>query len=983
MTTVVAGAGFGKSTSLAQAVRHNAVAPLGVDVWVTCGPGHENADELAAAILTELDGGPTLPGRATEMVLGALVASSPLDVCLIVDDCHLLTEGSSGERLLAELVRRLPANGHLVLAGRRLPDVPLARMQAAGSCVPVSAEELTFSEAEIAAVAELVDGDARRAAHTGGWPALVRLALVARPGVDHQFLREELLADLAPAVVRTLAALVVLGPSTDAEVRAVVDDPICLAELAERLPMIGSTGDEVWSAHQLWEHAALDAVPSAELDDVRRRAHGVLLARGHLNRAAELSIGERDWNGLGAVAVELLARSMVGLPADTVRHWLDAAPRDNPVAGLRLLAALARFMGDPRDPTAAGVADDVAAAARATGDVRLESVAIAVAALIAHGSADFCRLLPLARRAAELAAEVNDPILELLSCSLPAITADLAGDPDGVLVAFAPVPWGRLPAEVLTIAGHLRLQALWMAGRAAESVALADALHARTTDAHLRGVPWIARWFAGDPSGADEWRDVHEGRTVSARNVFVSSCLLSVVHACRGDTEAIDRLWSRMPVGSANDDARDSAHLTYARAAADICRHDETAAVEHYRRHLERFPVDVALGERHLRRWPALGYVLAPELRDHWDGVPLGPAHAVARRCAQALLGARDGRGPDGEPPTPAQLHTQLPLAWSAELAARWHALGRREGLQLATYLFDTVGPALRRELQCAAGDGATLMRLLPTRPTEPLEIRVLGSLQVLRGGVVVRDAALRRQRVRQLLTVLVVERTVRRERLLDVLWPDLGRDAASANLRVTLSHLRRILEPDREPGEPGSHLRSDAVTVELHESAFLTVDLWRSEEARHPRRAGGNGGAARAGARRGDRAVARRPARRSPRPRTLAGLRRARSAAVCRRSAEARRTARRRRGGGERPRLRRAGAGGRSLSRAGAPAVHRRTSPTRRPLRRDRGIRPARPRAGRARCRGRTRHGDPPPTGDPSLRPARHRLIVRPRATG
>ena len=36
ITTVVAGAGSGKSIAVAQAVRHNALAPRGLDAWASC-----------------------------------------------------------------------------------------------------------------------------------------------------------------------------------------------------------------------------------------------------------------------------------------------------------------------------------------------------------------------------------------------------------------------------------------------------------------------------------------------------------------------------------------------------------------------------------------------------------------------------------------------------------------------------------------------------------------------------------------------------------------------------------------------------------------------------------------------------------------------------------------------------------------------------------------------------------------------------------
>src|SRR3954451_9418096 len=133
VTTVVAGAGFGKSTALGQAARHNLVAPLGIDAWVTCTADHESADALAGSLLGLLDGAPRHRAPLDALV-SAIVALSPLDVCLIVDDCQFLPAGSAGEHLLARLVRNLPSNGHVLLAGRRLPDVPLARLKAAGAC---------------------------------------------------------------------------------------------------------------------------------------------------------------------------------------------------------------------------------------------------------------------------------------------------------------------------------------------------------------------------------------------------------------------------------------------------------------------------------------------------------------------------------------------------------------------------------------------------------------------------------------------------------------------------------------------------------------------------------------------------------------------------------------------------------------------------------------------------------------------------------
>jgi len=54
ITVMTAGAGFGKTTTLAQAVRANAASPRGVDAWIACEPGDEDATRLSAAMLAAL-----------------------------------------------------------------------------------------------------------------------------------------------------------------------------------------------------------------------------------------------------------------------------------------------------------------------------------------------------------------------------------------------------------------------------------------------------------------------------------------------------------------------------------------------------------------------------------------------------------------------------------------------------------------------------------------------------------------------------------------------------------------------------------------------------------------------------------------------------------------------------------------------------------------------------------------------------------------
>ena len=121
VTLLVAGAGFGKTTVLAQAVRAHQVAPRGFDVWVSCEAAYEDPACFARALLGAICAGavsagavspgavsagrgPRGPGRRTAPgardVIDALIRRAPLEVCLLLDDVHEIPPGSPGADLL-------------------------------------------------------------------------------------------------------------------------------------------------------------------------------------------------------------------------------------------------------------------------------------------------------------------------------------------------------------------------------------------------------------------------------------------------------------------------------------------------------------------------------------------------------------------------------------------------------------------------------------------------------------------------------------------------------------------------------------------------------------------------------------------------------------------------------------------------------------------------------------------------------------------
>jgi DNA-binding SARP family transcriptional activator len=842
VVSVVAGAGFGKSTAMAQAVRHNHVRPAGVDVWVSCRPGLEDAEQLGQAILHQLQPlraprPPVTPPGLTAVaatVERAIADSSPLDLCIVLDDVHHLPHGSSAEKLLVELLRRLPDNGHLALLSRTPTGLPLSRLRAAGQLIELDESDLVFTAAEVQALAAVSGRPADSVAALGGWPALVRLGLVAPAGADRAFLVEEVLASLDDRRRQALLALALVGPADDASVARVAGFPLVVTELLQGVPLVTRTSDGGHVAHQLWDAALRASFPPDTLRELQLRAIDVLLELDDPPRAAPIALALGDPEALDRIALAMTRRHLNHIPVDTIRPWLAQVPAPGPA--MRTLEALVLYTLDTKDHRVEALLDAVLVETAAGEQVEIEAAALGAAAVLTHARQDLGRLFALAMRAAEL--PVRDPLLDVLRAGITAVGCDLNGDPDGVIEALRPIAWHRVPVGAAMLTGRLYLQALWMAGRAAESIPFADTWF-RGTDSYLAGLPALSRWFAGEPLEAfTDGIGVVRDDSTNDRDQFVGSCFGTMIAAARGRRDIVDGAWADGSLASlAFPNARDSAHLTYATAARYVLWGDDEAAADAYRRHLAEYPVEVALGERHLRRFPAPGYVLSPELRAYWDQAELGPDHARAISSARALLAVRDGLRPDELPPAP-QIITHLPLPWTIELVARLAELDEERAVALWNDVFAVVGGTALSELARRAATGpahlagaARVLGSLPAVPSSTTELLVLGPMAIRRGGEMVDAPELHRARVRQLLQVLVLERVVTRDRAQFLLWPDLAPEASAKNLRVTLTHLRKALEPDRAAGTAGFHLRVDQRAIALHESQHLRVDAWEADE--------------------------------------------------------------------------------------------------------------------------------------------------------
>jgi LuxR family transcriptional regulator, maltose regulon positive regulatory protein len=128
----------------------------------------------------------------------------------------------------------------------------------------------------------------------------------------------------------------------------------------------------------------------------------------------------------------------------------------------------------------------------------------------------------------------------------------------------------------------------------------------------------------------------------------------------------------------------------------------------------------------------------------------------------------------------------------------------------------------LRRPHRAAGASGATMRGT----PGYRLRVCLLGPLELDRDDRLVTHQDLRRERVRQMLSYLAIHPRTTRQRVAAELWPDFDDEAAGRNLRVTLTYLQRVLEPERRGSDPPYFLRADGPALELSVGHWLSVDV-------------------------------------------------------------------------------------------------------------------------------------------------------------
>lgn len=371
LTTVVAPAGWGKTTLLAGwAADPRPGRPVG---WLSIDEVDDEPVRFWTYAISALD---AVAPHLTRDALAALGAPGldPLDVAisallnaltgttdryvLVLDDYHLLSHPAIHESV-EFLLAYLPPALHLVIAARADPPLPLARMRARGTLTEIRVEDLRCTPAEGAGLVAAVtgaridtDGLVER---TEGWPAGLQLAALAvRSAVDPVAAAATIRGD-ERHILDYFSAEVLVGLDADQRnllVRGSVlerlSGPLCDALLGsdnssavlvglDRADLfVTPIGDQWYRCHQLFRDVLrreLDATSPGIAESMLARAADWFLAQGRIEEAIAHRISAGDTSG----AVELIR--------DHGRWFLDHGAM---AALLQMAQQLASTVSDPR-----------------------------------------------------------------------------------------------------------------------------------------------------------------------------------------------------------------------------------------------------------------------------------------------------------------------------------------------------------------------------------------------------------------------------------------------------------------------------------------------------------------------------------------------------------------------------------------------------------------------------------------------------------
>jgi LuxR family maltose regulon positive regulatory protein len=370
--SVVAPAGYGKTTLLAQWAEHNGQA----FAWVSVDEKDNDPRVLLTYVAEALDRIEPVSGRVFEALaspgssvpgsvvprLGHAFASMTSPVTLVLDDVHLLHDPEC-RAALSVLADHVPDGSRLVLSGREQPPLRVARLRAEGRITEIGSDDLLLTSEEASSLlraAEVALGEdevAELHRRTEGWPVgLYLAALYLREGgslvgaaasfggddrLVSEYVESELLARISEQQRTFLTRTAVLERMTGPLCDAVLEQPgsgAILAHLAgSNLLLVPLDRRGEWYRyHHLFRDmllAELRRVEPGLVPVLRRRAAAWCLRNGQAEEALEYSIAAGDVDMVAGLFEELGEVTWFQGRARTVERWMRWLEDQNAIQG--------------------------------------------------------------------------------------------------------------------------------------------------------------------------------------------------------------------------------------------------------------------------------------------------------------------------------------------------------------------------------------------------------------------------------------------------------------------------------------------------------------------------------------------------------------------------------------------------------------------------------------------------------------------------
>jgi LuxR family transcriptional regulator, maltose regulon positive regulatory protein len=390
------------------------------------------------------------------------LASASAPFLLVLDDLHVLhSEGVL--KMLLYLIEHKPPQMHLVILTRTDPPLPLARLRVRGQLLDIRADQLRFTEPEIAAFLNetmglgLSVGDlSALEKRTEGWIASLQLAALSIQGShdahsfvsaftgSHHYVMDYLVEEVLKVQPKNVGDFLLQtsilgrlsGPLCEAVVEPDLHDPINGQAMLESLEgmnlfTIPLDDDRQWYRyHHLFEdvlrkrleHQSADLLP-----ELHRRASAWYENNGFLSESIQQAIAADDQDRAAKLIEDNGCMLLISGEVATLLNWtraIDFQAENRPWLAIQKAWALA-ITGDLAqiEPTLQGT-EKLLAPLEPTVEVRtLQGTIAAARAHCANSQGDTQTAAKFARQALDLLPDCSS-----ISQSIRSVTTSILGD---------------------------------------------------------------------------------------------------------------------------------------------------------------------------------------------------------------------------------------------------------------------------------------------------------------------------------------------------------------------------------------------------------------------------------------------------------------------------------------------------------------------------------------------------------------------------